>query len=112
MGARAMQETTFLILTALAGGHRHGYGIITEVHEISGGRVHLRAGTLYTALDRLQAEGLIEIDHEEIVDNRLRRYYRLSGAGSTRLTEEAERLRSHATAAISRLNLTRGPATA
>jgi len=112
MGTRAMQETTFLILTALAGGSRHGYAIITDVDEISGGRVHLRAGTLYTALDRLEVEGLIEIDREEIVDNRLRRYYRLSGAGSTRLAEEAQRLRSHATAAISRLKLTRGPATA
>lgn len=83
MGTRATQETTFLILTALAAGSRHGYAIITDVHEISQGRVRLRGGTLYTALDRLHADGLIEVDREEIVDNRLRRYYRLTGAGST-----------------------------
>ncbi|HTX28080.1 MAG TPA: helix-turn-helix transcriptional regulator [Streptosporangiaceae bacterium] len=56
MGTRAMQEATFLILTALADGSQHGYGIITDVQQISGGRVRLRAGTLYTALDRLRAE--------------------------------------------------------
>jgi len=38
---RAMQEATFLILTALADGSQHGYGIIAEVQEISGGRVRL-----------------------------------------------------------------------
>jgi len=45
-----MQEATFLILTALADGSQHGYGIIAQVGEISGGRVRLRAGTLYAAL--------------------------------------------------------------
>ena len=75
-----MQEATFLIMTALAAGTQHGYGIISDVAEISGGRVTLLAGTLYTALDRLRADGLIGVDREEIVDNRLRRYYRLTPA--------------------------------
>ena len=100
-----MQEATFLILTALADGSQHGYGIIAEVQEISGGRVRLRAGTLYTALDRLRADGLIGVDREEIVDNRLRRYYRLTPDGEKRLAAEAARLHSHATAALRRLNL-------
>ena len=78
MAERAMQEATFLILTALATGSQHGYGIITEVSQISGGRVRLRAGTLYTALDRLRIDEMIAVDREEIVDNRLRRYYRLT----------------------------------
>jgi DNA-binding PadR family transcriptional regulator len=42
-----MQEPTFLILTALASGAQHGYGIMTDVARISDGRVRLRAGTLY-----------------------------------------------------------------
>jgi PadR family transcriptional regulator len=71
-----MQETTFLILTALADGPQHGYGIIRDVGRISGGRVTLRAGTLYGALERLDADGLIRVDREEVVDRRLRRYYR------------------------------------
>ena len=62
MNIRPMQEATFLILTALATGSQHGYGIISEVAEISGERVRLRAGTLYTALDRLRADELIEVD--------------------------------------------------
>jgi DNA-binding PadR family transcriptional regulator len=99
-----MQEATFLILTALAAGAQHGYGIISDVNEISDGRVRLRAGTLYTALDRLRAEELITVDREEIVDNRLRRYYRLTPAGGKRLAAEAARLRANAAAALSRLN--------
>jgi PadR family transcriptional regulator, regulatory protein PadR len=100
---RTMQEATFLILTALAGGSQHGYGIVTDVEQISDGRVRLKAGTLYAALDRLSADGLIEPDREEIVDNRLRRYYRLSSAGGERLAEEADRLRANAHAALTRL---------
>ena len=106
-----MQEATFLILTALADASQHGYGIITEVREISGGRVRLRAGTLYTALDRLRADGLIAVDREEIVESRLRRYYRLTPAGSKRLAAEAARLHANATAALSRLDLAGGMAT-
>ena len=94
-----------MIMTALAQGSQHGYRIMTEVEEISGGRVTLRAGTLYTALDRLRADGLIDVDRQEIVDNRLRRYYRLTPEGTERLATEAARLHANATAALSRLNL-------
>src|ERR1700745_3020339 len=105
MSGRAMQEATFLILTALADRSQHGYGIITEVRQISDGRVKLLAGTLYTALDRLRADGLIGGDREEIVDNRLARYYRVPPAGEKRLADEAARLHAHATAALGRLKL-------
>jgi PadR family transcriptional regulator, regulatory protein PadR len=99
-----MQEASFLILTSLAAGSQHGYGIITDVTEISAGRVRLRAGTLYTALDRLRADALIEVDREEIVDNRLRRYYRLTPEGQRVLGAEAARLHANASAAMRRLN--------
>ena len=103
-----MQEPSFLILTALAAGMQHGYGIITDVARISEGRVRLRAGTLYAALDRLRADELIEVDHEEIVDGRLRRYYKLSEEGGRQLAAEAARLQANATAAITRLRAARG----
>jgi DNA-binding PadR family transcriptional regulator len=103
MSKRAMQEATFLILTALAASSQHGYGILTDVQEISGGLVRLRAGTLYTALDRLRADGLVEVDREEIVEGRLRRYYRLTPAGSDLLADEAARMQANAQAALSRL---------
>jgi DNA-binding PadR family transcriptional regulator len=99
-----MQEATFLILTALAGGNQHGYGIITDVERISDQRVRLRAGTLYTALERLRADRMVEVDREEIVDGRLRRYYRLTGVGQERLAAEAARLQANAHLAISRLD--------
>ncbi len=98
-----MQEATFLILTALAAGSQHGYGIITDVHAISAGRVQLKAGTLYAALERLRADRLIEVDREEIVDSRLRRYYRLTPAGAELLGAEAARLQANAHVAMSRL---------
>jgi DNA-binding PadR family transcriptional regulator len=104
MSARAMQEATFLILTALAADAQHGYGIVIDVRSISGGRVELRAGTLYTALDRLRTDGLIVVDREEIVEGRLRRYYRLTPAGGERLAAEAAQLQANATTALTRLD--------
>ena len=98
-----MREATFLILTALADGSQHGYGIIADVQQISGGRVRLRAGTLYTALDRLRADGLIEVDREEIVEGRLRRHYRLTPQGTRWLAAEAARLQASAAAALTPL---------
>ncbi|MET8361589.1 PadR family transcriptional regulator [Micromonospora sp. NPDC005171] len=98
-----LREPTFLILTALAGEPLHGYGIIGEVAALSQGRLSLRPGTLYGALDRLVDAGLVEVHQEEIVDGRLRRYYRLSPAGGTTLGEEADRLRRNVEAATARL---------
>jgi DNA-binding PadR family transcriptional regulator len=105
-----MQEATFLILTALASGSQHGYGIIGDVAEISDGRVRLRAGTLYSALDRLRIDGLISVDREEIVENRLRRYYRLTPEGTEELAAEAARFHANATTALARLGPAAGAA--
>lgn len=96
-------EQTFQILTALVDGPLHGYGIIQEVEHLSAGRTHLKVGTLYGALDRLTGEGLLVLDHEETVNGRLRRYYRLTDAGAQVLTEEAERLTVQASVALTRL---------
>ncbi|HWB37428.1 MAG TPA: PadR family transcriptional regulator [Rugosimonospora sp.] len=98
-----LQEPTFLILTALAAGPLHGYGVIQEVSTLSGGRVVLRPGTLYGALDRLAEQGLVRQDGEEVVDGRLRRYYRLTDEGATLLHEEAARLAANAAHARRRL---------
>jgi PadR family transcriptional regulator PadR len=111
--AASMREPTFWILTALASEPRHGYGVIQEAAALSGGRVTLQAGTLYAALDRLAAEGLVEVDREEIVDGRTRRYYRLTPPGASALGAETERLRNSldaATAQLKRFGL--GPASA
>ncbi len=98
-----MHEATFLILTALVDQPRHGYGVLQEVETLSGGRVRLRASTLYDALDRLADDGLIEVSGEETVGRRLRRFYRLTGEGRAVLAAEAERLRHNAELAVTRL---------
>jgi DNA-binding PadR family transcriptional regulator len=98
-----VQEPTFLILTALAAEPLHGYGLMQQVQRLSEGRVTLRTGTLYGALDRLTVEGLVTGDREEIVDGRLRRYYRLTDDGAALLAAEAERLHRNAEAARARL---------
>ncbi|WP_127554536.1 PadR family transcriptional regulator [Actinoplanes sp. OR16] len=103
-----MQEPTFLILTALATEPTHGYGVIRAVEQLSEGEVVLRPGTLYGALDRLTEQGLIEIDHEEAVDGRLRRYYRLTESGAAALTAQVRRLRRNADVAATRLRLAFG----
>jgi DNA-binding PadR family transcriptional regulator len=98
-----LQEPTFLILAALAEAPMHGYGIIQEVATLSEGRVTLRPGTLYGALDRLVEQGLVVAEREEVVEGRLRRYYRLSDDGAGLLETEALRLVSNAEAATERL---------
>src|SRR5687767_11764596 len=83
----------FQVLLALADGERHGYAIIKEVEERSGGSVRLRTGTLYTLLQRLLEEQLIALPNSATgeaptddpgpaarADSR-RRYYRLTALG-------------------------------
>jgi DNA-binding PadR family transcriptional regulator len=104
MKKRSMQEPTFLILTALAAGPQHGYGIIADAERISGGVTRLQTGTLYMALDRLSSARLVEPDREEVADGRLRRYYRLTDDGATELAAETERRRASAAVAAQRLS--------
>ena len=102
-----MTEPAFFILTALVDRPRHGYGIVGEAAKLSDGRVRLKVGTLYGVLDRLVGEGLVELDHEEVQQGRLRRYYRLTEAGSRALAAEADRQAANARAAAQRLRVRR-----
>jgi DNA-binding PadR family transcriptional regulator len=103
MTARPMREQSYLILLALAPEPLYGYRIITAVSELSDGRVELGPGTLYGALDRLGGDGLITIDHEEVVQGRFRRYYWLTGAGREVVEAETKRLTALAVRARRRL---------
>jgi len=71
----------------------HGYAVASLVEELSDHRVKLTAGTLYGALDRLVNEGHIEVDREEQVNGRRRRYYRITEQGEQATQAEALRLR-------------------
>lgn len=110
MSTPRLQEPSFLILSALADEPRHGYALLEQVSLLSGGAVTLKVGSLYGALDRLAAQGLLAVDREEVVESRLRRYYRLTPRGVEVLTQEAERLSRQAAAALQRLRAGQAPA--
>lgn len=110
MAAKPMTGQAFFVLTALADGPLHGYGIVGEVAGLSQGRVTLKIGSLYGVLERLAAEGLIEADREEAHDGRLRRYYRLTEDGQRALADEAELRTATARVVRTRLGLADGQA--
>jgi PadR family transcriptional regulator len=99
----SMTEPSFFVLTALFGAPLHGYGIVGEVADLSGGRVQLKIGSLYGILDRLVTEGLVELDREESHQGRLRRYYRITDAGAEALRVEAARQAANVRAATRRI---------
>jgi DNA-binding PadR family transcriptional regulator len=108
-----LTPVAFEILLALADGERHGYSILQEVEQRSGGAVSLHAGSLYRALARLLESELIE----ELSDapdpahtDERRRYYRLTARGIAVAKAEALRLEGQVTAARSR-RLLRGART-
>ena len=83
------------ILLALAGGERHGYGIMREVEGRTGGKTRLGPGTLYGSIKRMLADGLIEESDERPdpdLDDERRRYYRMTDFGRRVAGAEAERL--------------------
>src|ERR1700761_3240148 len=92
MAESSMREPTYFVLAALLDGRLHGYAIMKRAGELSGGRVRLATGTLYTALDRLTSEGHVELVSEETVAGRIRRSYGLTQAGAAALRAEARRM--------------------
>ncbi|MFN8074913.1 MAG: PadR family transcriptional regulator [Kineosporiaceae bacterium] len=88
----SMREPTYYVLAALQDGPLHGYAILQRCAELSGGRVRMSTGTLYGALERLAAEGLVTPGEAEVVAGRTRRAYALTSEGTSALHAEAERL--------------------
>ena len=90
-----LPSAAFHILLALAGEDLHGYGIMRQVLEQTGGTVRIGPGTLYGSIKTLLEEKLIE-ELDERPDKQLgterRRYYRLTAAGRKVASEEAQRL--------------------
>jgi DNA-binding PadR family transcriptional regulator len=79
----------FHVLLALLGGPRHGYGLMQDVDDLSSGKLQVGPGTLYTAIKRLRAAGLIS---ETDADADRRRCYKLTRKGRTVVEEEARRM--------------------
>ena len=90
-----LTPATFHILLALSGEDRHGYAIMHEVAEATDNQIRLGPGTLYGAIKKLLAEGLIEEADERpdpALDDSRRRYYRLTKHGARVASAEAQRL--------------------
>jgi len=90
-----VKSSVFLVLLAVADQPRHGYGIMRDVHERSGGTVDLGTSHLYRHLRRLLDDGLVEqVDYETSGhDDPRRRYYRLSALGRAVVRAESARLK-------------------
>ncbi|MBZ5620459.1 MAG: PadR family transcriptional regulator [Acidobacteriia bacterium] len=84
----------FNVLLALADGDKHGYAVLKEVAEQTGGEVQLSTGTLYGIIKRLLADGLIVEMRRPALENddQRRRYYHLTDAGRELALAEAERM--------------------
>lgn len=89
-GIAALTETTYFILLALYKPN-HGYGIMLRADELSGGRVHLAAGTLYGALNTMAEKGWIRLLPEE--PGSRKKEYQLTDLGLEILKTETNRLK-------------------
>ncbi len=90
-----LTPAVFHILLALADGEKHGYGIMLEVADTTGGKFTMGPGTLYGTLKRMLDAALIEESGRRAdgnVDTERRRYYRLTRQGRAAAKAEAERL--------------------
>ncbi|MFC4242675.1 PadR family transcriptional regulator [Gryllotalpicola reticulitermitis] len=112
MAAKELRDPALSILAVLAGGRRHGYAILKEAEQLSGGRVVLKVSSLYAALDRLEKDGLVERAGDEIADGRLRRFFTLTDVGADALRREAEHMEAQAKVTRERLALRRTAALA
>jgi len=90
-----LPSTAFHILLALAGGEKHGYGIMRQVADDTDNKVRLGPGTLYGSIQTLLDAGYVDEIGERAdatSGDERRRYYRLSRAGRAAVKAEAERL--------------------
>jgi DNA-binding PadR family transcriptional regulator len=84
-----LTPAVFHVLLALADSERHGYAIMQEVAESTGGRIKMGPGTLYGTIKRLLEESDERPDPE--LDDERRRYYRLTALGQRAVRAEALR---------------------
>jgi PadR family transcriptional regulator, regulatory protein PadR len=92
-----LPESSFYILLSLVNEPRHGYAILKDVEEMSAGAMTLSVSTLYTALGRLQEQGLIERSDDDENDHGPglpRKVYRLTQGGEGALDGAALRLKA------------------
>ena len=90
-----LPSAAFQILLSLAEESLHGYGIMRQVEHQTNGRMRLGPGTLYSSIQALLEDGLVEeVDRSSAREQagERRRYYRLTSGGRKLARSEAERL--------------------
>jgi PadR family transcriptional regulator PadR len=91
-GLEAMGTLDLLILSRLARGSIHGFGIAEYLHEVSDA-LHVEEGSLYPALHRLESQGLISSEWGTSENNRRARFYKLTPRGRKQVTVEVSNWR-------------------
>jgi len=94
-GGKPLTSSVFYILLALADADRHGLGIAADVEQRTDGDVQLGPGTLYNAIKKMLADGLIQVARKRPApedDDPRRRYYSVTRSGRRALEKEAHRL--------------------
>ncbi|MBT8489057.1 MAG: helix-turn-helix transcriptional regulator [Gemmatimonadetes bacterium] len=102
-----LSRSQLYLLLAIQEGERHGYAVKKRVEELSGGVVRMGPGTLYTAIQRAEEQGLIRESKErppEEEDQSQRRYYVVTPLGRDALASEVDRLGDFVTSARSALS--------
>jgi DNA-binding PadR family transcriptional regulator len=90
-----LPAATFHILIALAREDRHGYAVMQDVEERTGGALRLSAATLYRSIQRMLDQGLIRETRDRPapeLDDERRRYYRITPLGEAVARAEARRM--------------------
>ncbi len=82
---------TLLILKAISLGPLHGYAVLLRIEQMSGDRMEIQQGTLYPALFKLEAQGLIRGEWGESENNRRAKFYTLTAAGRKQFVAEQKR---------------------
>lgn len=90
-----LPPATFHILLSVAHDDRHGYAIIQDIEQRTGGEIRLSAGTLYRSIQRMLDQGLLTETTERPapeLDDERRRYYRITPFGAAVARAEARRM--------------------
>ena len=84
---------TIILKLLESNGRMYGYEITQKVKDITSGEIKLTEGALYPTLHKLEAEGLLET-FTDVVDNRVRKYYKLTEQGGKQVTSKVEEAQS------------------
>jgi DNA-binding PadR family transcriptional regulator len=105
--AKPLTEPVLLILLSLTSKPQHGYALMKDIEQLSGGRVVVTTGTLYGALRRLLQDGWIERFEQEDT-SREKQAYRVTPAGRKQLQMELDRMKQMTRIAAARLRAVEG----